>query len=205
MSFVGLLRHGAVEGGEVYRGRTDDPLSPIGFVRMWEALSGLNQWDLIVSSPLRRCAVFAKEFAHYHGIPLSLEPGLSEIDFGEWEGRSSAELMQTSPTALTEYWRDPCNHTPPGGESLLRFHQRVIETWDALQRGRDGRRLLLVTHGGVIRILLCHLQGWPLERILEIEVKHTALFGLLVTQASLKRLFTSRTSMAAWLERNGEG
>jgi broad specificity phosphatase PhoE len=200
MIFVGLLRHGAVEGSEVYRGRTDDPLSAIGRVQMWEAMVGLNHWDRIVSSPLQRCADFATEFAHYHSIPLSLEPGLAEIDFGEWEGRSATELMRSSHTALTDYWRDPCNHTPPGGESLSQFRQRVVESWETLRRSHDGQRLLLVTHGGVIRMLLCHLQGWSLDRILEIEVKHAALFGFQVSERSIKRLFTSRVSMETWLE-----
>lgn len=200
MIFVGLLRHGAVEGGEVYRGRTDDPLSAIGRIQMWEAMTGLNRWDRIVSSPLQRCADFATEFAYYHGIPLSLEPGLVEIDFGEWEGRSAAELMHSSHAALTDYWRDPRNHTPPGGESLVEFRHRVVGAWEALRQGNEGQRLLLVTHGGVIRMLLCHLQGWPLKRILEIEVKHAALFGFQVTQQSIKRLFTSRVSMETWFE-----
>jgi alpha-ribazole phosphatase len=205
MSFVGLLRHGTVEGGKVYRGRTDVPLSPIGYVQMHEALIGLTQWDRIVSSPLQRCSVFAREFAHCHGIAFNLEPGLSEIDFGDWEGRSAAELMQTSPEALTEYWRDPSSHTPPGGESLRRFRHRVVETWEVLLRDNKGQRLLLVSHGGVIRMLLCYLQGWPLERILQIEVKHAALYGLLMAQASLSQLFTTRGSMLAWLEASREG
>jgi broad specificity phosphatase PhoE len=200
MIFVGLLRHGAVEGGEVYRGRTDDPLSIIGRVQMWEAMAGFKRWDRIVSSPLRRCADFATEFAYYHDIPLSLEPGLAELDFGEWEGRSATELMQSSHAALTAFWRDPRNHTPPGGEALVDFRHRVVEAWEALRLTHDGQHLLLVTHGGVIRMLLCHLQGWPLERILEIEVKHAGLFGIQVTQQSVKRLFTSRVSMETWLE-----
>jgi broad specificity phosphatase PhoE len=200
MIYVGLLRHGVVEGNGVYRGRSDDPLSAIGRVQMWDAMVGLNHWDRIISSPLQRCADFATEFAHYHSIPLSLEPDLAEIDFGEWEGRSAAELMQVSPEALTDYWRDPRNHTPPGGESLLEFRHRVVEAWEALRRSHDGQRLLLVSHGGVIRVLLCHLQGWSLDRILEIEVKHAALFGFQVTQQSTKRLFTSRVSMEAWLK-----
>jgi broad specificity phosphatase PhoE len=167
---------------------------------MWEAVAGLNRWDRIISSPLQRCADFAREFAHDHDIPLSLEPKFAEIDFGEWEGRSAAELMQTSPAALTGYWRDPRKHTPPGGESLVQFRHRVVEAWEALYQSYDAQRLLLVTHGGVIRMLLCHLQGWPLEGILKIEVKHAALFGFLVTQRSIKRIFKSRVSIRAWQE-----
>jgi broad specificity phosphatase PhoE len=160
---------------------------------------GLSQWDRIFSSPLQRCAAFAGEFARQHGIPFTQEPGLAEIDFGEWEGRSATELMQRCPEALSEFWRDPSHATPPGGESLLQFNHRVVTTWESLHRNNEDQRLLLVTHGGVIRMLLCHLQGWPLNRLMEFEVKHAALFGLEITERRLKRLFTSRSSMIVWL------
>jgi alpha-ribazole phosphatase len=199
MSFIGLLRHGAVEGGEVYRGRTDDPLSATGHLQMREAMVGLSQWDRIISSPLQRCAAFAGDFAHQYGIPFTLEPGLQEIDFGEWEGCSAAELLQTSPEALTKFWQDPLHNAPPGGESLIQFNHRVVTTWETLHQGNQNQRLLLVTHAGVIRMLLCQLQGWSLNRLWEIEVKHAALLGLLITQRTLKRLFTSRGSIIAWL------
>jgi alpha-ribazole phosphatase len=200
MNFVGLLRHGEAQGGNVYRGRTDDPLSETGWAQMNLAMAEFEQWDRIVSSPLRRCAAFAGEFAHTLGIPLVLEGGLAEIDFGRWEGCSAAELMETSPLALADFWRDPLNHPPPGGEPLVRFRERVVETWETLWRNHTGERLLLVTHGGVIRMLLCHLQGRSLDRFLEIEVKHAALFGLQIVEGSLKQVFTSRVAMLAWLE-----
>jgi alpha-ribazole phosphatase len=200
MMFVGLLRHGEAEGGNVYRGRSDDPLSETGWTQMRLATAELSQWDRIVSSPLQRCAAFAGELSSSRGIPLTLEAGLAEIDFGAWEGRSAAELMETAPQALADFWRDPLNHPPPGGESLVRFRERVVEAWETLYRNHKGERLLLVTHGGVIRMLLSHLQGWPLDRLLEIEVKHAALFGLQVVEGTLKRLFTSPAAIAEWLE-----
>lgn len=200
MIFVGLLRHGEVEGGNLYRGRTDDPLSAAGWEQMRAATAESGQWDRIVSSPLQRCAAFAGEFAHIREIPLILEERLAEIDFGAWEGCSAAQLMAHSPTALADFWRDPLNHPPPGGESLTRFRQRVVAAWEGLCRNHAGERLLLITHGGVMRMLLCHLQGWPLERFLEIEIKHAALFGLLVARGALKRLFTSSPGMGAWME-----
>lgn len=202
MIFVGLLRHGEVEGGNLYRGRTDDPLSPVGWEQMRAATVEFCQWDRIVSSPLQRCAAFAREFAHIRDIPVFLEERLAEVDFGEWERCSAAQLMAHSPTALADFWRDPLNHPPPGGESLSRFRERVVAAWEALCRNHAGERLLLVTHGGVMRMLLSHLQGWPIERFLEIEVKHAALFGLLTARGVLKTLFTSPSEMRAWLEEN---
>ncbi len=205
MTFVGLLRHGEAAGGAVYRGRTDDPLTPAGWTQMRTAMAGISGWDLVVCSPLRRCAAFAGELARDQGLPLVEEPRLAEIDFGDWEGRSAEKLMSESPEALAAFWRDPLNHPPPGGESLSYFQERVVEAWSALSHRHAGKRLLLVTHGGVIRMLLCHLQGWPLERMLEIEVGHAGLFGLLLAQDRLKGLCTSRAAVREWLETGAGG
>jgi alpha-ribazole phosphatase len=199
VTLVGLLRHGEAEGGAVYRGRTDDPLSALGWVQMSAAMHGLSCWDLVVSSPLRRCAAFATVFARVHELPLVLERGLAEIDFGEWEGRSAQQLMRESPAALTDFWRDPLNHPPPGGESLDRFRQRVVAAWGRQRQRHPGKRLLFVVHGGVIRVLLSHLQSSPLDRMLEIEVKHADLFGLQLEEGELKTLYTSCAQLKGWL------
>jgi alpha-ribazole phosphatase len=201
VTFVGLLRHGEVEGDAVYRGRTDDPLNATGWTQMRAATDGLRCWDLVVASPLRRCAAFAEAVAREQGLPLALEADLAEIDFGDWEGRSAVELMAECPAALADFWRDPANHPPPGGESLSCFQRRVVTAWESLCRRHAGKRLLLVTHGGVIRMLLCHLQDWPLDRLLRIEVGQAALFGLQLEEGRIKRLFTSRSAIRGWLER----
>jgi alpha-ribazole phosphatase len=199
MNCIGLLRHGKTEGGNRFLGRTNDPLSRTGLQQMHSTMADFNQWDRIFSSPLQRCAAFASEFANSHDIPLTLQAGLMEIDFGDWDGLSAAELMESSPKALSDFWRDPLNHSPPGGESLLNFHNRVVEAWETICHHYQGQHLLMVTHGGVIRVLLSHLQGIPLDHLLEIEVKHASLFGLLLADGSLKQLSTSRDTTMAWL------
>jgi broad specificity phosphatase PhoE len=172
---------------------------------MCAATKGVYCWDLVVSSPLLRCAAFAAVFAKTHELPLILEEGLAEIDFGEWEGRSAQQLMQESPAALTDFWRDPLNHPPPGGESLDRFRRRVVTAWRRQCKSHPGKRLLFVVHGGVIRVLLSHLQSRPLDKMLEIEVKHAALFGLLLEEEVLKTLFTTSAEMRGWLGTDESG
>lgn len=200
MILVGLLRHGKTEGDACYRGWQDDPLSSSGLAQMWRATQGPCPWNRVISSPLKRCAAFASEFARIHDLPLALDDRLKEIHFGEWEGRSAAQLMSETPTTLADFWRDPLGHPPPGGESLQSLQSRVVKAWQALCRQHEGERVLLVTHGGVIRILLCHLRQHPLERIMEIEVKHASLFGLLMAEGAVKTLFTSQAGVQKWLE-----
>lgn len=177
-----LLRHGETERGGGFRGSLDDALTDTGWAQMRQAVNGLAGWDALVSSPLQRCARFADELALAHGLPLQLEPGLQELHFGTWEGRSAAELMVDSERELGFFWNDPYTFTPPEGEPLLRFEARVLTALAALQAQHAGKHLLLVTHGGVMRLLLARARGLPREHLLQVDVAHGALFSVLVDE-----------------------
>lgn len=179
-----LLRHGETERGGGFRGSLDDALTDTGWAQMRQAVSGLAGWDALVSSPLQRCARFADELALTHGLPLQLEPGLQELHFGAWEGRSAAELMVDSERELGLFWNDPYTFTPPEGEPLVRFEARVLAALVRLQAQHAGKHLLLVTHGGVMRLLLARARGLPREHLLQVEVAHGALFSVLVDDRS---------------------
>ncbi|QSA97908.1 histidine phosphatase family protein [Methylococcus sp. EFPC2] len=176
---VDLLRHGAVEGGTRFRGQRDDPLTPAGWRQMREAVESGGPWEVIVSSPLIRCKAFAEELAAERGISLSIDSRLAEIHFGEWEGRSYGELMLTSPLAVTRFFDDPVQYPPPGAEPMDVFRARVLAAQaDLFSRGAEGRRVLAITHGGVIRLMLCHVRGWPMQRLKDVEVGHASLHAL---------------------------
>jgi alpha-ribazole phosphatase len=199
MSFVGLLRHGETKGGKIYRGWKDDPLTATGWKQMKSSTARLTQWDRIISSPLQRCSCFAKRFAQTHAIPYQEEAKLMEINFGEWEGLRAEEIIKTSPTALYNFWSDPLIHSPPGGESLSHFQSRVVEAWERLSEHYLGQKLLLVTHAGVIRILLSQLQQTALDRLFEIDVKHAAVFGLQLQGGNLELLLSSAKAIETHL------
>ncbi|WP_313054145.1 alpha-ribazole phosphatase family protein [Pseudomonas lopnurensis] len=175
---IDLLRHGETERGGGFRGSLDDALTARGWQQMREAVDGAGPWEVLVSSPLQRCAAFARELAERRGLPLHLEPDLRELHFGEWEGHSAAELMQTSAEALGRFWADPYGFTPPGGEPLADFEQRVLVALLRLQRRFAGQRLLLIGHAGVMRLLLARDRGLPPARLLEVTVAHGELLPL---------------------------
>ena len=120
----------------------------------------------------------AEELAQRQGIELELENDLRELHFGAWEGRSAASLMDGHSEALGRFWADPYAFTPPGGEPLSEFEARVLAAQRRLRQRHAGRRVLLVTHGGVIRLLLARARGLPREHLLQVDVGHGALFGL---------------------------
>lgn len=171
---IHLLRHGETEGGPRYRGSSDDALTPRGWEQMWAAV-GEEGWDRIVASPLIRCAAFAQAFAERQGIPLEIDARLREIHFGAWEGRTALEIMEEDGDALTRFWQNPAAYPPPGGEPLAEFQARVLAAWRDIVRANSGQRVLLVSHGGPIRAILCEVLRYPETRMLEIEVGYGAL------------------------------
>jgi alpha-ribazole phosphatase/probable phosphoglycerate mutase len=170
MTTIDLIRHGEPVGGAKFRGHTDDPLSETGWAQMRAAVQGESPWQVVVSSPLLRCAEFAAELATRDSLPMETEERFKEIGFGEWEGRTSEELMQSAPDCLDRYWRDPALYTPPGGEALEAFAARVTASWDDTLARHAGKKVLLVAHGGVNRVILCQVLKIPLQNMFRLVV-----------------------------------
>ena len=175
-----LLRHGETELGGGLRGSLDDALTDRGWQQMRAAVADRGPWDRVVSSPLQRCAQFAAEFAAWLEVPLSLEKDLQELHFGAWEGQSTAALMQTDAEGLGLFWNDPYTFTPPEGEPVSAFSERVLGAVSRLHQAYAGERVLLISHGGVMRLLLARARGLPREQLLSVEVGHGGLFSLQV-------------------------
>ena len=161
---IDLIRHGEPEGGQMFRGSKDDPLSDTGWRQMIAAIAKGDQWDAIVSSPMQRCQHFAQQLADEHRIPLHIEKDLREIGFGEWEGLTAGQIQERYGDHLNRFWQDPIAFRPPGGEAVTDFYQRTIDGFDRWQQTLAGKRVLVVCHGGVIRMVLANVLGIPLER-----------------------------------------
>jgi alpha-ribazole phosphatase len=184
---IDLLRHGATHTlpGQL-RGRSDDALTPEGWQQM-RAASHSGHWHAIASSTLARCSDFAHELAQTRQLPIHLDARLAELDFGHWEGRSISELLQdpASADALRAFWSDPWRSPPPGGESMTDFAARILAALRELSGHHAGQRVLLITHGGVIRFLLAHARRLPPDALASFDVPHASLHRIDTT-----RLFT---------------
>lgn len=144
---------------------------------MWQATQQTTTpWQQIVTSPLIRCAAFAESLGKSQAIPVTCDARLREIHFGVWENQSAADLLQTQADALTQFWQNPLEFPPPQGEHLLDFQARVLAAWHEISIRLAGQHILLIAHGGVIRVIRCHLQQHPIERLLDFDVGHAHIF-----------------------------
>lgn len=190
MSDIYLLRHGQCLGGDIFRGSTDVALTDRGQESMHLRLAVLpdTAWDLIVCSPLIRCQHFAQTLAKEQGIPLRIEPDLREMHFGDWEARLIAEVWENDALALSQWRDDPSCFTPSGGEVFAAFSHRVETALARLAGDYHGKRMLVVSHGGVLRLLLSRALGLPATAIRELHVPYAGLIHLRLAANGLWQL-----------------
>jgi probable phosphoglycerate mutase len=174
-----LLRHGDVEktgAGRHYIGQGDRPLSGRGRVQAeaWAAYFATVKLDTIVCSDLSRCLDTARIIGAASQQTPRARPELREIALGAWEGQSFAAIQGRDPQAFQQRGRCIADHRPPGGESFRDLDRRV---WPFFEERlcQPQRRTLVVTHAGVIRVLLCRLLGMPLENLFSVGVAYGAL------------------------------
>lgn len=173
-----LMRHGEPVGGRKYRGQVDDALSELGWAQMHAAVGEAAPWTRIVASPLLRCRAFAEALAARHGLPLSFDARLKEVGFGDWEGKSAAEIEQAAPGTLARFKADPLHARPAGAEALPDFLARVSAALDDLVARHAGAHVLVVAHAGVIRMALAWALRIPLQQAYRIDVANASFTRL---------------------------
>jgi alpha-ribazole phosphatase/probable phosphoglycerate mutase len=185
-----FLRHGEPVGGRRYRGQIDDPLSDKGWAQMRAAVSGVRPWRAIISSPLARCAAFARELAAEIGSPLSFDERLREVGFGVWEGKTAEELKREDAECVFEFKRDPVGRRPEGAEPLADFHARVAAAYEDILADHAGDHVLVVAHAGVMRMVICHVLGLPAANAYRLNVASAGMARIRVEQKDSRRFDT---------------
>ncbi len=151
------IRHGETAWNVDTRiqGHLDIPLNDTGHwqaQRLGQALAG-EAINAIYASDLSRAHETALYVGRATGVPVVAELGLRERGFGDFEGRTFAEIEVALPDQA-ERWRkrDPL-FAPNGGESLLQVQERVLATVNRLARQHPGELIVMVGHGGVMDVL----------------------------------------------------
>ena len=149
-----------------------------------------------MTSPLRRCSEFAKELSDERALPLQQLETLKEINFGQWEGKSARQIESETDSLLKKFWQNPIEHTPPDGEPLLEFQQRVLACWNDIIIRNKGKNCLIISHGGVQKIILAQVLKMPVEAIHTIEVPYAC--------CSVIQVYYSETGFLTTLKSHGE-
>lgn len=121
--------------------------------------------DAILSSDLCRAACTAQEIAKFHKIAIRYTPELREMKMGVFEGRPRDEFHQ----AVAESGVSRAEFRPEGGESYIDLKERVQAFLDKSLKKYKGKTVIIVTHGGVIKLILSILLKMPIEEALKIK------------------------------------
>ncbi|UZK02952.1 histidine phosphatase family protein [Venatoribacter cucullus] len=155
---IDIIRHGEPEGGNVFRGRTDHALTALGQWQFDQRVARhRSAWQRVISSPLQRCRQSAQTLAQQLQIPLHIDERWAEIDYGDWENQPVDSIMHDPAQDARALWEDPLNFCAPQGEPVTALQQRVLAAWDSALSEHAGEHLLVVCHGGVMRVLAQHL------------------------------------------------
>ncbi|KJY37142.1 histidine phosphatase family protein, partial [Streptomyces katrae] len=155
-----LLRHG------------ETALTP---QKRFSGSGGTDPEQAVVSSPLRRCRETAQAVADRLGLPVTVEEGLRETDFGAWEGLTFAEVRERFPDDLQAWLDSPKAAPTGGGESFAAVTRRVSATRDRLLSAYAGRTVLLVTHVTPVKTLVRLALGAPPESLFKMELSAASL------------------------------
>lgn len=181
-TYIDIIRHGEPAGGRVFRGHTDHRLTELGIQQFKQRVDRLgHRWDCIVSSPLLRCKQSAELLAAEQGIPLRIEPNVAEIHFGEWENQQVDKVMAEQ--SISQLWQDPMNFCAPNGEPTVALQERTMLAWQKILSTHAGKRTLVVTHGGVIRVLAQRLLELTPNAMNMLSLPHAAVMSFKVISA----------------------
>jgi alpha-ribazole phosphatase len=173
-----LIRHAETESrySGRYLGATDVPRSARGHR---QAIGLTHAWDRLgpercFCSPLLRTRQTLDPIIRKFNVPVEFNDPLREVDFGRWEGLTFAEIAAQYPAEVNRWAGGDLHFSFPGGESMARFVTRIEQVADRMVQ-EPSNTIAVMTHGGVIRFMLCYLLGLPFEKYLLFDIKPASL------------------------------
>jgi 2,3-bisphosphoglycerate-dependent phosphoglycerate mutase len=168
MVTIHLVRHGETDWNVERRlqGWTDIPLNATGVRQARAAALALADRDIgaIISSDLSRARDTAEPIAAEVGVEVVTDPALRERNYGVAEGQRNSELELQFDGGLDERWADP-DFTFEGGETRRDVYLRLGAFLTELLASPPANEIVLVSHGGALRVARGFLQGLPVERL----------------------------------------
>ena len=177
-----LIRHGETEWNSQQRmqGHSNSDLSSVGQAQ----IQALGQWmknvpfDHIYSSDSLRAKQTAEAITQFSGHELKIDLRLREKNLGVFEGLTSEEARERHPEVFRLFKTAGSKYVIDEGESTQQLQDRALEIVDEIRMKHPEEHVLLVTHGGFIRVVMKHSLGLSLETPTRFLIRNTGVFRL---------------------------
>jgi probable phosphomutase (TIGR03848 family) len=172
-TYVLLIRHGENEYVTTHKlaGRTPGVrLNERGCHQAKALVSYLQDQpvDVVYSSPLERCMETAEPFAAPRRLTVNVEPGVLEVDYGGWQGADLRELSKLPEWSQVQHY--PSLFRFPGGETLREVQARGVTAIEHIRAAHPDQIAAIFSHGDIIRTVLAHYLGVPLDLFQRIAI-----------------------------------
>ncbi|MGH1516017.1 alpha-ribazole phosphatase [Chryseobacterium sp. JK1] len=162
---IHLIRHTAVDNPEnLCYGFADIPLKE-NYQDDFKRILTDQDFDLVVSSPSLRCRLLADHF----NSDYKTDERLREMNFGNWELKKWSDIPEEE---INPWYNDFVNIKANGGENLREMQTRVHSFWYELTLKKNINKVLIITHAGVIRLMLQAVLQFPLENMFTIQIDY---------------------------------
>lgn len=179
MGKIYLIRHGQTDSNKskTFQGRTDTALNAAGIAqaqKLGEYFSNIHL-DAIYCSSLKRAQMTAQPIAESHQMDIITRDALQEVAFGAWEGLDYEAINSKWPGQIDMFFAKPGEIVPPEAEGFAAAQKRVMQAFEAIiaEQGHH-KDIAIVSHGGVIRLLICGLLDIPLNNLWRMNVHNVA-------------------------------
>ena len=174
-----LVRHGETEWNKEgrYHGVTDIELSHIGLdqARRLSNRLAAEKPDTVYSSPLKRAMQTAQQIAEVHNLLIVPCDELRELNLGDFEGKRFRGVEDEGRPLEAAWEAGNIDFNLPGGETLYQLYDRVAGFVATLREKHSTDTILIVSHGGALRMMICHLIGIELRNWWRIRLESAAL------------------------------
>lgn len=178
-----LIRHGQTNWNEERRvqGQSESKLTELGKQQALELKERLLvfDFDAIYCSPsLRTRETAARLFPDFENRIEYLD-SLREIDLGPWEGQLHDDIAKASPQDHESFWKYPHLFNIPGAETFFQLQRRGLQSIQQIAVNSKGEHIAIVSHGAIIKSILCHYENRELERLWEPPHMHNCAHSIL--------------------------